>query len=58
MKRIGKEKQMKRKCSRCHECKDESQFRFMAKQNRYNSYCRNCERIYSREYKAYKRGKA
>lgn len=42
----------------CHECKDESQFRFMPKQNRYNSYCRNCERIYSREYKAYKRGKA
>lgn len=39
----------------CHECKDESKFRFMTKQNRYNSYCRNCERIYSREYKAAKR---
>lgn len=39
----------------CRQAKEESEFRFMAKQGRYNSYCKKCERIYDREYKAAKR---
>ena len=41
---------MKRKCSMCGEYKEESKFRFMKHQNRYNCYCKDCERWYHRYY--------
>ena len=41
---------MKRKCSMCGEYKDETEYRYMKKQKRYNSYCKNCERLYNKEY--------
>lgn len=41
---------MRRKCSMCGEVKEEEEFRYMAKQRRYNCYCKPCEKIYNREY--------
>ena len=46
---------MSRMCSMCREVKPESDFRFMHKQNRYNSYCKDCERWYMRMYKRARR---
>lgn len=40
----------KRKCSMCGEYKPIDNFRFMKSQNRYNSYCRDCERWYQKHY--------
>lgn len=42
---------MKRMCSVCREPKEEDQFRYMKKRKRYNSYCKDCERVYNRNYK-------
>lgn len=41
---------MKRKCSMCGGYKEEEQFRYMKKQDRYNCYCKDCERLYNKEY--------
>ena len=41
---------MIRKCSMCGSYKDETEYRFMNKQNRYNAYCKSCERLYNKEY--------
>lgn len=41
---------MKRKCSMCGECKEEIEYRFMNRQNRYYAYCRACEKLYNKEY--------
>ena len=41
---------MKRKCSMCEGYKEEEQFRYMKKQDRYNCYCKDCERLYNKEY--------
>lgn len=41
---------IKRKCAMCGEYKEEKEFRYMKKQNRYNCYCKNCERLYNKEY--------
>lgn len=41
---------MKRKCSMCGECKEETEYRFMNKQNRYYAYCKSCEKLYNKEY--------
>lgn len=46
---------MKRKCSMCGECKEETEFRFMRHRNHYNSYCKDCERWYSKMYKRVRR---
>lgn len=48
---------MKRKCSMCGEYKNVINFRFMAKQNRYNAYCKDCERWYQHNYGAIRRAK-
>lgn len=41
---------MNRKCTLCREVKPETEFRFMRHLNRYNSYCKECERWYNRIY--------
>lgn len=42
---------MIRKCSMCGSYKEEAkEFRFMKNQNRYNCYCRACEKLYIKEY--------
>lgn len=41
---------MKRKCSICGEVKEELYFRFMKHRGRYNSYCKDCERWYMKNY--------
>lgn len=46
---------MKRKCSMCGECKEEAEFRFMKHRNNYNSWCKDCERWYSKMYKRIQR---
>jgi predicted phosphohydrolase len=46
---------VKRMCSMCCAPKNEIEFRFMRKQNRYNSYCKQCEKLYQREYQRYRR---
>ena len=43
-------KENKIMCSMCREVKDESEFYYRKKQHKYNTYCRDCERIYQREY--------
>ena len=49
---------MSRKCSLCREVKPETEFRFMGHLNRYNSYCKECERWYNRLYmRAYRERK-
>lgn len=35
----------------CGECKEETEFRWMPNKNTWYSYCRNCERLYSKEWK-------
>ncbi len=47
---LFKEKRMVRKCSMCGEVKEESEFRYMKKQDRCNCYCKHCERLYNKEY--------
>lgn len=42
---------MKRMCGMCREAKEESEFYYCEKLNRYNSYCKNCYRLYQKEYK-------
>lgn len=41
---------MMRMCSVCRTPKEETEFRLMKKQNRRNSYCRECEKWYMRNY--------
>lgn len=41
---------MTRKCSMCGSYKEETEYRYMNKQNRYNCYCKKCERLYIKEY--------
>lgn len=42
---------MKRKCSMCGECKEEStNFRFLNKQSRYYCYCNDCNKFYNKNY--------
>lgn len=41
---------MKRKCSMCGSYKEEKEFRYMKKQDRYNCYCKDCEKLYNKEY--------
>lgn len=41
---------MMRMCSVCHTPKEETEFRLMKKRNRRNSYCKDCERWYMRNY--------
>ena len=48
---------MKRMCSMCHETKEETKFRFMKKQNRYNGYCKECEKVYQFSYQKFRREK-
>lgn len=49
---------MQRMCSTCREVKDESEFYYREKTNYYNSYCRECERIFRKEYmRAYREQK-
>lgn len=38
-------------CSMCGEVKEDTEFYYRKKQHKYNSYCRNCERLYQKEYK-------
>lgn len=38
-------------CSICREAKDESEFYYNKNARSYASYCRNCNRLYHREYK-------
>ena len=45
------EEKNKRMCSMCREVKDESDFYYKEKRHQYNSYCKDCERIYQRDYK-------
>lgn len=50
---------MERMCSMCGDVKkEETDFRFMQKQNRYNCYCKACERLYIKEYMRIYREKA
>lgn len=42
---------MEKMCSMCREVKDESEFYYREKQHTYNCYCRNCNRLYQKEYK-------
>ena len=50
---------MEKKCSLCGKIKSENEFRFMKKQNRFNAYCKKCERwyntLYMRQYRERKR---
>lgn len=50
---------MKRKCSMCGEYKqEETSYRYMNKQQRYNTYCKSCEKLYIKEYmRAYRERK-
>ncbi|EFR39715.1 hypothetical protein HMPREF9406_2598 [Clostridium sp. HGF2] len=48
-------KEAMRKCSMCGEYKPESNFRFTKTQNRYNAYCKQCERWYNANYKRLRR---
>ncbi len=41
---------MKRKCSMCGSYKEQTEFRYMKKQDRYNCYCKDCEKLYNKEY--------
>lgn len=42
---------MERMCSMCRNVKnEETHFRFMQKQNKFNSYCKACEKLYIKEY--------
>lgn len=41
---------MKRKCSMCGAYKEETEFRYMKNQDRYNCYCKDCEKLYNKEY--------
>lgn len=41
---------MKRKCGMCGEYKDITQFRYMNTTKKYNSYCRECEKWYMKQY--------
>lgn len=41
---------MKRKCTMCGSYKEQENFRYMKKQDRYNCYCKDCERLYNKEY--------
>ena len=41
---------MTKMCSICRTPKEEAEFRLMKKRNRRNSYCRECERWYMRNY--------
>lgn len=41
---------MKRKCSMCGEYKPLVNFRFMKHLNRYQCYCKDCERWYHKHY--------
>ena len=34
----------------CHECKEETEFYYKKSAKSYNCYCRNCERLYNKEY--------
>ena len=38
-------------CSMCGQVKNETEFYYKEKQHKYNCYCRNCERLYQKEYK-------
>lgn len=49
---------MKRKCSLCGEYKEESEFRYMNKQKRFNAYCKECEKWYHRHYVRKEKGKS
>ena len=42
---------MKRMCSMCREGKEESEFYYCEKIKKYNTYCKNCNRLYQKEYK-------
>lgn len=42
---------MKIMCGMCREVKEESEFYYCKKLKRYNNYCRNCYRLYQKEYK-------
>lgn len=41
----------------CGEYKNVINFRFMKKQNRYNTYCKDCERWYQHNYGAIRRAR-
>lgn len=41
----------------CGEYKEDDKFRFMKHQNRYNAYCKDCERWYNKHYARIKREK-
>lgn len=42
---------MKRMCAICREAKEETEFYYDKTIQRFRSYCRNCNRLYHREYK-------
>ena len=42
---------MQRMCSMCRKVKKESEFYYKEKRQKYNSYCKDCERLYQKEYK-------
>jgi hypothetical protein len=42
---------MKRLCAMCREGKEETEFYYHKKLNKYGPYCRNCNRLYQKEYK-------
>lgn len=48
---------MKRKCSMCGEVKEETNFRFLHKQNRYIAYCKKCEKLYNKDYMRIRRAR-
>ena len=42
---------MKRLCPMCGEPKEETEFYYHKRLNKYGAYCRNCNKLYQREYK-------
>ncbi len=42
--------EIKRKCSMCGSYLPISEFRWKKNKNNYYSYCKNCERLYTKEY--------
>ena len=41
---------MKRKCSMCGEYKEEAEFPFKKRKGKLYCYCKNCQRLYTKEY--------
>ena len=42
---------MERMCSMCRQVKDETEFYYREKTHIYNCYCRNCNKLFQKDYK-------